>query len=59
MNDESLSITYNTMPLAIIGLPLAILSVYSLKLADKIGYENLIKMSALIQLFSYLFALHA
>jgi len=42
MNDPDLSVSYNTLPIALMGIPLAVASVYSLKIADRIGYEKLI-----------------
>ena len=45
MNEPNLSVAYNTLPIALMGIPLAAASVYSLKIADKIGYEKLIRIT--------------
>jgi len=44
------------MPIALIGLPCAILSLYSIKIAEKLGFENLIRFCAFTQLFSLIIA---
>ncbi|CAK64375.1 unnamed protein product (macronuclear) [Paramecium tetraurelia] len=59
MNDPDLSVAYNTLPIALMGIPLAAASVYSLKIADRIGYEKLIKITTSLQFLSFLLALHA
>lgn len=59
INEPDLSISYNTLPIALMGIPLAIISVSSLKIADKIGYEKLIRIVTAIELISFLFALHS
>lgn len=48
MTDPSLPVNYNTLPLVLMGIPLAVASVYSLKIADKVGYENLIRATAIM-----------
>lgn len=59
LNEPELSIAYNTLPIALMGIPLAIISVYSLKIADKIGYEKLIRIVTAVELISFLLALHS
>lgn len=55
-HDQNLSITYNTLPIALMALPIALLTMVSLPIAKRVGHALLIRTVAAIQFMCLLLA---
>ncbi|CAD8044553.1 unnamed protein product [Paramecium primaurelia] len=54
--EPDLSIAYNTLPIAIMALPIALITIFSVKIAKKVGFILHIRIATIIQCASLLIA---
>ncbi|CAD8053598.1 unnamed protein product [Paramecium sonneborni] len=54
--EPDLSIAYNTLPIAIMALPIAVITIFSVKIAKRIGFKLHIRIATTIQCASLLIA---